>query len=357
MPDHRGGRDVDPSEFIDVFKFAGVQFGKWLPQDERQKVMNLAFDGLMDLAWVMGVPPGAIGFGKRISVAFGARGGGGTKSAHYEAEERIFNFTRFSGAGNVAHEWAHAYDHVAGEAGLEPGSGGIRSGTGWHDWTRGRLDATAHLGEAASAAWDSLVTSLRVRPLTRDEAVEGQRRAAEGKRRQIAMREAAIEACLAQKEEGRPGLHATRERQLRREIEELLPLAEAHEKAAESLRGRGEGDGFGKAPTTFLQEALLIGGGKHGYWTRPNEMFARAFEAVAYDRVVEAGGLSDYLVHGVDEDTFADKQCHKGNPYPTGAEREALRRAYAGLFDAMRPCLEALAEDEADLTDAVMVRP
>ncbi len=38
------------------FGFRGVEFGNWVASDERQKVVNLAYDGLHDMGGILGVP-------------------------------------------------------------------------------------------------------------------------------------------------------------------------------------------------------------------------------------------------------------------------------------------------------------
>jgi hypothetical protein len=98
--------------FADTFGFRGVEFGNWNNQDERQEVMNHAYDGLLDLAALLGVPPKAISLNGELALAFGARGQGlsGAK-AHYEMDYGVINLTKMSGAGSLAHEWFHALDH------------------------------------------------------------------------------------------------------------------------------------------------------------------------------------------------------------------------------------------------------
>lgn len=118
-PDRRGGRDIDPPRFMDVFKPYGVQFGNW--QRDRSACLNQAHDALLDLAEFLRLPPEAIAFGGRLGLAFGARGKG-KAAAHYEPDHRVINLTKPNGAGCLAHEWFHAWDHnqcvTAGIGGL-----------------------------------------------------------------------------------------------------------------------------------------------------------------------------------------------------------------------------------------------
>lgn len=104
--------DVKGEDFRDAFGFRGVEFGLWNNQAERQEVMNAAYDGLMDLADVLNIPPKAIGLNGDLALAFGARGKGLTGArAHYETNRVVMNLTKMNGAGALAHEWLHALDH------------------------------------------------------------------------------------------------------------------------------------------------------------------------------------------------------------------------------------------------------
>ncbi|WP_411350861.1 LPD1 domain-containing protein [Moraxella lincolnii] len=102
--------DITPDEFMATFGVRGGQFGNWVTGDERQQMLNSAYDGLMDLAKTLNIEPKAIGLNGTLGIAFGARGSG-SASAHYEAQEQVINLTKTRGAGSLAHEWWHALDH------------------------------------------------------------------------------------------------------------------------------------------------------------------------------------------------------------------------------------------------------
>ena len=111
---HRDG-DVNGESFMHTFGIRGVEFGNWNNQDERQEVMNAAYDGLMDLSEVLSIPPAAIGLNGELALAFGARGAGlSSAKAHYELQKSVINLTKMNGAGALAHEWLHALDHYLG---------------------------------------------------------------------------------------------------------------------------------------------------------------------------------------------------------------------------------------------------
>ena len=107
--------DARDSDFTEVFGFRGVEFGNWNNQQERQELLNDAYDGLLDLAEVMDVPPRAISLNGELALAFGARGHGLSGArAHYELDKVVINLTKMNGAGSLAHEWFHALDHYFG---------------------------------------------------------------------------------------------------------------------------------------------------------------------------------------------------------------------------------------------------
>ncbi|BDQ35937.1 hypothetical protein SYK_02970 [Pseudodesulfovibrio nedwellii] len=107
--------DVEPQAFMDDFGFRAVEFGNWNNQTERQEILNHAYDGLMDLADVIGVPPKALSLNGDLALAFGARGQGlSAAKAHYEGHYGVVNLTKMKGAGSLAHEWFHGFDHYLG---------------------------------------------------------------------------------------------------------------------------------------------------------------------------------------------------------------------------------------------------
>lgn len=107
----RRNGNATQKDFSDTFGFRGVEFGNWNNQAERQDVMNHAYDGLLDLADLLNVPPKALSLDGQLAIAFGARGHGLSGArAHYERDYGVINLTKMSGAGSLAHEWMHAFD-------------------------------------------------------------------------------------------------------------------------------------------------------------------------------------------------------------------------------------------------------
>jgi hypothetical protein len=106
--------NVTPELFAEEFGFRGVQFGNYVENKRRQQDLNQAYDGLIDLAEVLGIPPRALSLNGKLGIAFGARGRGGNgmvPAAHYEPGSMVINLTKKSGSGSLAHEWFHALDN------------------------------------------------------------------------------------------------------------------------------------------------------------------------------------------------------------------------------------------------------
>lgn len=78
-------------------------------------------------------------------------------------------------------------------------------------------------------------------------------------------------------------------------------------------------------------------------------MFARAFESFVSDEIEARGGISQYLVAGVEEYLYADKEMWAGNPYPTGAERENFRVLFQKAMAATLPLIESVRDQELSL--------
>ncbi|WP_406663079.1 CLCA_X family protein [Gallaecimonas sp. GXIMD1310] len=109
-PDFRLGEDRTFADVRDQFALAGVRIGRWVSRDEQAAAANRIFDALADLAWVLQVPPWLLGLRGQLQLVYGSRGQLGVQ-AHYEANTRILALAKHAGAGALAHEFWHAFDH------------------------------------------------------------------------------------------------------------------------------------------------------------------------------------------------------------------------------------------------------
>ena len=331
-PDYRGGKDKDSKDFISDFGFRGVEFGNWVAGDERQKVVNLAYDALMDLARVMGVPPKALSLDGTLAVGFGSRGRGGKNAAaaHYEPDLLVINMTKLAGAGSLAHEFAHALDHYLGEVDSEkPYSGHPKSISRWRDTavTTGTyaILRLPNLSARLAKASRELMQAIHFKPEDVAETEKKLETARASYERNKAyyerMAEAAKEALRKGEDKRKNNGRLTK---AETQIDAWTTWFRAEERKLLASRNQ--------VATDYYTAAKKLSG-SGDYWHRPNELFARAFESWVFDKLFAEGQQSQYLVQGVEPDRFGEG--FKGNPYPTGSERRVINAGFDQLIREM----------------------
>ncbi|EWH10320.1 hypothetical protein DS2_08600 [Catenovulum agarivorans DS-2] len=102
--------DVTFADIRRQFGFRAIHIGRWVTQQEQTKAANLIYDALMDLATILQVPPQVLSLRNTLSLAFGTGGQLGVQ-AHYELNRNMLALAKNAGAGALAHEWFHAFDH------------------------------------------------------------------------------------------------------------------------------------------------------------------------------------------------------------------------------------------------------
>lgn len=122
--DYRHGEHMKGEDLLEEFHFRGGEFGNWMDDKDRQQSLDCCYDSFMNIAKALNVKPEDITCGDRLSIAFGARGRGGSAVAHYEPEREVINITKMRGAGSLGHEWIHAQDDIFGKV---VGTGGMMS--------------------------------------------------------------------------------------------------------------------------------------------------------------------------------------------------------------------------------------
>lgn len=107
-----GGRTFeryDQNLLLLHFKLSGIQFGQYVSDRQRQIHVQCIAEALADLADVIGWNDSDIAL-NGLGIAIGARGRS-TAKAHYDPSFHVTNLTRDRGAGSLAHEWGHGFDH------------------------------------------------------------------------------------------------------------------------------------------------------------------------------------------------------------------------------------------------------
>jgi hypothetical protein len=101
---------ANAQEIMERFGLHSIEFGNWVPQDERQQALVAIDESLADLAVILKVPQKSIGLKGTLAIAYGARGRGGTAAATFNSRYILINLTRTNGPGTLAHEYGHAID-------------------------------------------------------------------------------------------------------------------------------------------------------------------------------------------------------------------------------------------------------
>lgn len=395
--DYRHGRDVDEQLLLDVFGFRGVEYGNWLPQAERQIVLNHSFDAFMDLAAALKLPPKAMSLGGDLALAFGARGKGGKRAAcaHYEPARNVINLTRLSGAGALAHEWGHALDYFLAKS---------CDVSQVHALTT-RPEKERRTAPPIAEAFVAIVDEATKRYRTKDEVINDlvMMKTAAGDLSMIELVRSRLEDHINNLDRLLPEeMRGTVFREFAaREAEKMLVPVDNDPRLVRMLgiedfernlataldlqvgrewRDRVHSDtlkyasrvaAWAKdrcanvdlvqrqyeprhypAPSRFLTDGEYFDSFRSKpYWSTRVELFARAFESWVQDQVQrEPGQRSQYLVFGRDERPDAE---HSG--YPRGEERARIASVFGKFFDEHRPELLrrlGLIQPEADLIAA-----
>ncbi|MBA4285481.1 MAG: hypothetical protein C0434_08120 [Xanthomonadaceae bacterium] len=325
-PDHRKGRDVTAEDLATTFGFRGIEFGNWVGQGagakERQGLVNQAYDALMDLADVLGIPPKAMSLNGSLGLAFGSRGKG-SAAAHFEPGNLVINLTKTKGAGALAHEWFHALDNYFARArgGEKPMQRGLNAQQEYREANyvtykpeRGFVHAR-HGGKPISKA--RLEALQKANPNGNYYAAENwvpDPKHPEGVRPEVEARFAAVVAALNES-----------------------PMA-ARARKIDKVREDGD-----------------------GYWSRIIERGARSFENYVIARLADSGRQNDFLANVTPAEVFVRDPGRY--PYLLPSEIAPVAAAMDALFQTMQTRTDdagrvglfsrgGAARDSADVTRA-----
>jgi len=384
-PDYRNGRDVSEDDFVEAFKFRAGEFGNWLTTQDRKQVFNHAYDGLMDLAHALNVPPDALSLGGTLAVAFGARGRGGKGSgaAHYEPGRQVMNLTKIYGAGALAHEWAHAFDHFVykeyfGAAAMRPyaseaigqtktlaGSPPLiiamtgfmqaiekapRNGEMYLAWLTERIKkewtyvdswlrfARRHLEEtlgheSVGVGSDSEINIQKFGRMS--QAMHDAHDYGSFTRAAIEMHAFLSNPRLGFRNKGGPAAKNTKAMLYTVKDYASACVGNLLEKKSEITRLIAAGaepqlGTMGYNASDFMLDAKTLDETKSkAYYATKWEMFARATESMVSDRLLASGVVSDYLVNGTNSKHGGTERFTSA--YPQGGERKAMLVAFDAL--------------------------
>jgi hypothetical protein len=371
----RANGNVSSQELKDAIGLKAINFGNWMKENsnakERQEHVNSAFDAFHDLAEVLGLPVKAMSLDGMLGLAIGAQGKG-KAAAHFIPGYNEINLTRGSGAGSLAHEWAHGLDHYFGvQAGLATKDQPFAS---WISRVGKRFNnEEVDIRPEIVNAFNTIVETMRRTKETLEDAKARMEASAKAAKDRV---DSYIKNNdLAEKVKGDAGAEAALEAIRNGDDAEYVdwpPLkgrrksqgyTASHVKviadklgwdfaAADTLNSAYYGHRYAietlanepklrDIHTQFYQEAASLDSGKQNpYWTTPHELFARAFEMYVADKLADADQRNDYLVAAwklaEEVDTGDDmlneilKEAKKR--YPQGDERKKINEAFDVLF-------------------------
>jgi len=273
---YRDGKNVAGDDLIKTYGLRGVEFGEWTEATHRQQSVNLAYDSLAMLAEAIGAPQRGIGLGAgtafQLGLAFGSRGHG-KAAAHYEPGNHVINLTKTRGDGSLAHEWGHALHYM-----------GSRTIT---------LENNTNYKYRSYSPFDDLMEALKAR-----EDIDS----------------------------------------VERDVDQILRGLWGHASQAdriEAAKNLLQYPGRYKSKTAFFKNALALDKNVEGkYWSKKEEMFARAFEAWV-SRKLDADNA--YLVDkAFVSPGFVKEHFNQPDAYPSQEESEY----FDGLFDRFFSSIE-----------------
>jgi hypothetical protein len=105
-----------PVSFVTVrrrFEFRSIEVGRWVTGPERDRAVVRFYQALCDLMTVLNGPEPLISLRGTLGLQYGIGGRPGV-AAHYIPATRQLALAKNAGAGSLAHEWFHAFDHYMG---------------------------------------------------------------------------------------------------------------------------------------------------------------------------------------------------------------------------------------------------
>jgi hypothetical protein len=326
-PDYREGKDATPEMFMSTFGFRGVEFGNWVKQGkngrERQWMLNNAYDSLMDLSKILGIPPKAVALDGELGLCFGSRGHG-SASAHYEPANRLINLTKTKGYSCLAHEWFHALDHYLMRTNYREKLD-VRMLSEQVDsevifkLTPKAQERINEGGKKIYSLWMGSASRMEYELKTNPKAAELARRVVAGE-----LDQADINLDIADR--GRELVYKvtlTKEDLLQTErgaADKIRP--ELHHAWAETID---------TIRSTAMHRRMLK---KKAYWNSKTEEAARSFEAFVEVRSQELGITNDFLTNGA----FVEKTLDKNSYYPylDGVDVRRVSEKFKALFEEIK---------------------
>lgn len=354
-----------------TFNMPNIQYGKSMSQPDREFHTRSLEESLHDLSDMLGIPPGQVSFNHRLSIGLGARGKG-KFLAHYESHRKIINITKESGVGSLAHEWGHALDNIVAEHFLE--DKGASHGT-YMSQNRDHSDLPKEVSEAMQTVWTAMTKHPDPVQARKDhneklgELKKEVKRLVDESNGWVAKHKELNAKIKPENAEAQKDFYQTRLTKYEAEAKKATAGGRGYDadnynrwaaNMREKLKGLESGEsvqtkedvanleyaalmvdvirpdinqmrgllnqvrGMDPTQSSFANNAALAG----EYWTRPWEMFARAFESFVEDKLESQDRSNPYLAVGT--------KGGAGSVYPHGVERENINKAMETMMATLR---------------------
>lgn len=112
------------------FEFRSIEIGRWVSEPEKERAAVKFHQALCDLMSVLGGPEHLISLRHTLGLQYGIGGRPGV-AAHYVPATRQLALAKNAGAGSLAHEWFHAFDHYMGGRLFKNPAKGLFASQGW----------------------------------------------------------------------------------------------------------------------------------------------------------------------------------------------------------------------------------
>lgn len=298
IPDEK----INPETLTKEMGFKSAQFGNYMDDPTSKEHIRYTIGAVKDMSKIFGIDFPLLFNKTKLSIAFGARGGG-RFNAHYEPHHNIINLTKGKGDGSFFHEIVHGLDSTTNRGGYR----GTWS-SGKDRWYRSdELDqATSNLTRALSG--DKIRKVKEFKP--HDDAYvlddkENWVMIARAKGRTF---ESVVEEAKRRQYPGNS----------------FQDVADVYRKPVVE-----EADVWRESTQFFLGGNALGGGKADSYWVRPAELLARAGQAYLEDKMIAAGIKNNYLTRP----TISEKEGdYLSKAYPQGEERKIFATYFDRVF-------------------------
>lgn len=114
------------------FDFRGIEMGRWVTAAERDRAAAHFQQALEDLMIILQGPEQLVSLRGTLGLQYG-KGGRPGVAAHYMPATRQLSLAKNAGAGSLAHEWFHAFDHFMGDKMFKDGLPAHFASRNWLD--------------------------------------------------------------------------------------------------------------------------------------------------------------------------------------------------------------------------------